>query len=80
MSTVSTALFDLTGKRALVTGSSQGIGFGLAKGLSAAGATVILNGRDGEKLARASEELNGAPHFAFDVTNHDAVREAVDRI
>ena len=39
-------LFDLSGKRALITGSSQGIGLSLARGLAAAGAAVILNGRD----------------------------------
>ena len=40
-------MFDLTGKRALITGSSQGIGLALAKGLASAGAQIILNGRDG---------------------------------
>ena len=39
-------LFDLTGKRVLVTGSSQGIGFALAQGLAEHGAEVVLNGRD----------------------------------
>ena len=39
-------LFELTGKRALVTGSSQGIGFALAQGLAEHGAEVVLNGRD----------------------------------
>ena len=53
-------LFDLTGKRALVTGSSQGIGFALAEGLAAAGAEVVLNGRDAEKLTRAAADLRAA--------------------
>ncbi|HEX9859467.1 MAG TPA: SDR family NAD(P)-dependent oxidoreductase, partial [Paracoccaceae bacterium] len=44
-------LFDLTGRRALVTGSSQGIGLALAHGLAQAGAQVVLNGRDPAKLA-----------------------------
>jgi len=48
-----TSLFDLTGKKALITGSSQGIGFGIARGLSQAGATIISNGRNEEKLNRA---------------------------
>ncbi|MCY4180410.1 MAG: SDR family NAD(P)-dependent oxidoreductase, partial [Litoreibacter sp.] len=39
-------LFSLQGRRALITGSSQGIGFALAKGLAEAGAEVVLNGRD----------------------------------
>jgi gluconate 5-dehydrogenase len=52
------ALFDLTGKIALITGSSQGIGFGIARGLGQAGATIILNGRDKEKLNRAVSKLS----------------------
>ncbi len=76
------SLFDLTGKAALVTGSSQGIGFALAEGLLAVGASVILNGRDLAKLTRAREALsvNGAKvsTMAVDVTDHGAVREAVD--
>ncbi len=71
-------LFSLQGKRALITGSSQGIGFALAKGLQDAGATVVLNGRDAEKLAGAAAELGDADTLAFDVTDHDAVRAAVD--
>lgn len=72
-------LFDLTGRRALITGSSQGIGFALAKGLQAAGAEIILNGRDAEKLAAAAAELGGTVHrLPFDVTDHDGARAAVD--
>ncbi len=75
-------LFDLTGKRALITGSSQGIGAALALGLVNAGAAVILNGRDTAKLAdaaRALRETGGTVHeLAFDVTCHDAVRASVD--
>ncbi len=71
-------LFDLTGKRALITGSSQGIGLGLARGMIAAGCSVVLNGRDADKLAEAAADLGGAPTLAFDVTDHHAVRAAVD--
>jgi gluconate 5-dehydrogenase len=71
-------LFDLTGKRALITGSSQGIGLALAKGLAEAGAQVVLNGRDGAKLAQAAAQIDGAQLLAFDVTDHAAVRAAVD--
>ena len=74
---MSTALFDLTGKTALITGSSQGIGFTLAQGLAESGATVILNGRDAEKLSAASSKLD-ATSLAFDVTDHAAARAAVD--
>ena len=71
-------LFDLTGRRALITGSSQGIGLALAKGLAEAGATIVLNGRDETKLAEAAKEIPGALTLAFDVTDHAAVRIAVD--
>ena len=71
-------LFDLTGKRALVTGSSQGIGFALAKGLQEAGATVVLNGRDAGKLAAAALALGGVDQILCDVTDHGASRAAID--
>ncbi|HUG63255.1 MAG TPA: SDR family oxidoreductase [Methylomirabilota bacterium] len=71
-------LFDLTGRRALVTGSSQGIGFALARGLAEAGAEIVLNGRDTRKLAAAAAETPGARTLAFDATDHDAVRAAID--
>ena len=71
-------IFDLKGRRALVTGSSQGIGLALAKGLAEAGATVILNGRDATKLAAAAAEIPGAQVLAFDVTDHAAARAAID--
>jgi gluconate 5-dehydrogenase len=79
---MSLALFDLSGKRALITGSSQGIGLALARGLARAGADVVLNGRDPEKLKIAAEGLRAegltAAELVFDVTEHDAVRTAVD--
>lgn len=71
-------LFDLTGRQALVTGSSQGIGFALAQGLAAAGAHVVLNGRDPVRLAAAAAQIPGSDTLAFDATDHDAVRAAVD--
>ena len=76
--------FSLEGRTALITGSSQGIGFSLARGLAAAGAAVILNGRDATKLEAAKATLEGEGHriktAAFDVTHGPAVREAIDRI
>jgi len=75
---MSVELFDLTGKRALVTGSSQGIGLALAHGLKGAGAEIVLNGRDAGKLQTASDSLGGARTLAFDATDHDAVRTAID--
>ena len=71
-------LFDLTGRRALITGSSQGIGFALAEGLAAAGALVVLNGRDEARLASAAARIPGAETLPFDATDHAAVRAAVD--
>lgn len=75
---MSQALFDLTGRRALITGSSQGIGLALARGLAAAGARVVLNGRDAARLAQAASGIAEAQVLAFDVTDHDAARRAVD--
>ena len=76
------SLFDLTGKTALITGSSQGIGFALAKGLAAAGASIVLNGRDVEKLGAAANILRdqgvNASTLAFDATEHANVRRAID--
>lgn len=75
-------LFDLTGRTALVTGSSMGIGHALARGLAQAGARVVLNARDGGRLAEAAEALRAegakVDTLVFDVTDAKAVREAVD--
>ncbi len=77
------SLFDLTGKTALITGSSQGIGFALAQGLLEAGANVVLNGRDEQKLDTAVQKLSihaGQCHqLAFDVTDHDACSQSINR-
>ena len=50
---------DLTGKRALVTGSTEGIGYAIARQLSRAGADVVINGRSADKTAKAAERLKG---------------------
>jgi gluconate 5-dehydrogenase len=77
-------LFDLTGKRALVTGSSQGIGFAIARGLAEHGAEVVLNARDESKLNAAAGQLKAAGHKVsvarFDVTVAEAVKEGVAAI
>ncbi|WP_413993723.1 SDR family oxidoreductase [Labrys okinawensis] len=76
---MSLSLFDLTGRRALVTGSSQGIGLALASGLAQAGASIVLNGRDPDKLARVAAQLPAVVDvLSFDVTDHDATRQAID--
>ena len=81
---MSLKLFDLTGRRALITGSSQGIGLALAGGLAAAGAEVVLNGRDASKLATAVAALAArglkASGSAFDVTDEHQIAAAVGRI
>jgi len=51
---------SLSGKTALVTGSTNGIGFAIAKGLAAAGAETIVNGRSPDKVERAAAELRHA--------------------
>lgn len=75
-------LFNLSGKTALITGSSQGIGFALARGLASAGARIVLNGRDTAKLGAAATELKNAGaqvyELAFDATDGTAVKTAVD--
>ncbi|WGF89859.1 SDR family oxidoreductase [Marinivivus vitaminiproducens] len=78
---MATQLFDLSGRRALVTGSSQGIGLALAKGLADAGAAIVLNGRDAAKLEAAADALREAGASvavaAFDVTDRPAVERGV---
>jgi gluconate 5-dehydrogenase len=77
-------LFDLSGRVALVTGSSAGIGFALSQGLARAGARVVLNGREPGKLALAAERLReeglSVYEMTFDVTDSNAVRPAIERI
>ena len=77
------ALFDLTGRVALVTGSSRGIGSALARALADAGATVVLNGVNEERLkdaaaAMAADFPPGRVHsIAFDVTDDDAAARSI---
>lgn len=77
-------LFDLTGRTALITGSSQGLGFALARGLAQAGAAVVLNGRDQAKLTAAAATLRAegarVTTAAFDVTDGAASAAAVATI
>jgi len=71
---MSLEIFSLAGRRALVTGSSQGIGLALAEGLARAGAKVILNGRNTDKLLAAQAELQ-AKGIAVGVANFDVTLE-----
>ncbi|PIT71645.1 glucose 1-dehydrogenase [Limnohabitans sp. B9-3] len=76
--------FRLDGRMALITGSSAGIGLGLARGLAQAGASVVLNGRDATKLKATAATLRaeGLDVFerSFDVTDADAVKANIDGI
>ena len=77
--------FDVSGRTALVTGSSRGIGRGLAHGLVEAGCTVVLNGHDAQRLEATRAEMaartGGAVHAVpFDVTDPDAVEAGVAAI
>lgn len=80
---MSIKLFDLSGKTALITGSSRGLGFAFADGLAAAGARVILNGVNTERLEEAAEEMKSKGYevltAAFDVTDENAIVEAFKR-
>ncbi|RYE10349.1 MAG: glucose 1-dehydrogenase [Hyphomicrobiales bacterium] len=80
----SLSMFSLAGKRALVTGSSRGIGFAIAAALAGAGADVILNARDtvalGDAAAKLAEGGARVRAVAFDVTSSDSVGDAVDHI
>ncbi len=77
-------LFDLTGRLALVTGSSKGIGLAVAQALASAGASIVLNARDTTVLEQSRQQL-AAQGFtvhakAFDVTDPAAVTAGVDAI
>ncbi len=77
-------LFDLTGKIALITGSSQGLGFILAQGLGQAGALIILNGREVTKLEVAVEQLKATglkvAGYPFDVRDETAIINQIQKI
>ena len=75
--------FDLTGRTALVTGSSRGLGLAMAEGLAAAGARLVLNGVNAERLQASAASLRDKGHdvlcAAFDVTDEAAVVAAFER-
>ncbi len=81
---MSIKLFDLTGKRALVTGGTHGLGMAIAKGLGEAGAELIVNDIFDDKLDNAEKEYVDAGlrvnTYKFDVTREDEVRDYIDRI
>jgi gluconate 5-dehydrogenase len=81
---VSHPLFNLSGRTALVTGSSRGLGLAIAEGLAQAGAKLVLNGVDAERLAATARALRdrgfSIEQAAFDVTEEAAVNAAFQQL
>nr|WP_294517615.1 SDR family oxidoreductase [uncultured Rhodopila sp.] len=75
-------LFDLSGRTALVTGSSRGLGHAMATGLAEAGAAIVLNGANAERLTEAAASMRAAGHTVheapFDVTDETAIIAAFE--
>ena len=81
---MSTKLFDLTGKVALVTGAVHGLGMAMAKGLGNAGATIVVNNHTKDSLESAVAEYKScglkAYGYVFDVTDDKAVEATIAKI
>jgi gluconate 5-dehydrogenase len=79
---MSTSLFDLSGRTALVTGSSRGLGRAIAEGMAKAGARLIINGVDSARVDAAVADFRAAGHqadgVAFDVTDEEGVVKAFE--
>lgn len=77
-------LFDLTGRTALITGSSGGLGLAMARGLAQSGAQIILHGRNHDKLAAAQNALGEEGYdvltTSFDVTDEHAIEQALETL
>lgn len=81
---MSLKLFDLTGKTALITGSSRGLGRAFAAGLAAAGARVVLNGMNERRLEEAAEEMRAEGYdvltAAFDVADETQIKATFEKL
>jgi gluconate 5-dehydrogenase len=77
---MSTPPFDLSGKTALVTGSTRGIGLAFARALAGAGGGVAINGRTAETVDAVVADIEGAVAAPFDVTDEAAVRGGVEAL
>jgi gluconate 5-dehydrogenase len=81
---MSTQLFSLEGRTALITGSSRGLGQGIAAGMAAAGARVVLNGTDAKRVGESAQALRAQGHTVFeapfDVVNEAAVVGAFEAL
>lgn len=77
------SLFDLSGKRAFVTGATHGLGMAMAKGLAESGAELIINGTTPDRMDKAVEEYEREGHivhsFIFDVTDEKKAEYYVEK-
>jgi gluconate 5-dehydrogenase len=78
---MSSNLFDLSGKTALITGATRGLGLAMATGLAGAGARIIINGHTPSKLDKVIDDLkrDGIPAagYLFDITNEEDVNKNI---
>ena len=81
---MSSELFNLKGRIALVTGSSRGLGKAMAQGLGEAGAVVVLNSRGHDELENTVTSFKakgiGCNGYAFDVSDEKAVKDNIEKI
>src|SRR5438477_12815372 len=77
---MATKMFDLTGKVAIVTGGNGGIGFGMARGLADAGASVVIAARNEVKSKAALDDLHGRGVKAVFVATDVTEKTGVDKV